>query len=41
MNVTLAIGVLGMLVIAAIGFYGRRQPVKDMDEWAVAGRSSA
>ncbi|MCZ4556938.1 SSS family solute:Na+ symporter [Rhodococcus sp. PvR044] len=38
MNVTLAIGVLGMLVIAAIGFYGRRQPVKDMDEWAVAGR---
>ncbi|QKT09671.1 sodium:solute symporter family protein [Rhodococcus sp. W8901] len=38
MNVTLTIGILGIVLIAAIGFWGRRQPVKDMGEWAVAGR---
>jgi SSS family solute:Na+ symporter len=38
MNVTLTVGLIGVLVITAIGFSGRRRPAKDLDEWAVAGR---
>lgn len=38
MTVTLIVGILGVLVIGAVGFLGTRAPVKNMEEWAVADR---
>ncbi len=38
MTTTLIVGILGVLVIGAVGFIGTRAPVKNMEEWAVADR---
>jgi SSS family solute:Na+ symporter len=38
MSVTLVVSIMGMIVIAAIGFLGRRRPAADLAEWSVAGR---
>lgn len=38
MSVTMMVTLLGIVIIAALGFLGRRKPAKDMDEWTVGGR---
>jgi len=39
MSVTLTITIVGMIVIAAVGFLGRRRPAADLAEWSVGGRN--
>ncbi|MDI2128450.1 sodium:solute symporter family protein [Yinghuangia seranimata] len=38
MNTTLAVSVVGMLLIAALGVLGRRKPAASLEEWTVGGR---
>jgi SSS family solute:Na+ symporter len=38
MTVTLAVTVAGIVLIAVIGFFGRRRPVVELAEWTVGGR---
>jgi SSS family solute:Na+ symporter len=38
MTTTLVVSFVGMVLIAAIGFVGRRRPTADLAEWTVAGR---
>ncbi|WP_193072294.1 sodium:solute symporter family protein [Brevibacterium sp. FME37] len=39
MSTTVVVGLLGMIIIAAFGFMGRRRPVKNIEEWTVGGRN--
>ena len=38
MSTVLLIAIVGIVVIAALGFWGRRRPAADLAEWTVAGR---
>ncbi|MGA5702246.1 sodium:solute symporter family protein [Peterkaempfera bronchialis] len=38
MSSTLAISLVGMVLIAGLGFLGRRQPARELSEWTVGGR---
>lgn len=38
MSTVLVIAIIGIVVIAALGFWGRRRPAADLAEWTVAGR---
>ncbi|GAB3490389.1 sodium:solute symporter family protein [Flexivirga lutea] len=38
MNVTMVVTIIGIVVIAVLGFLGRRVPTGDLDEWTVGGR---
>jgi len=38
MNTTMVVTVIGLIVIAVLGFLGRRTPTNSMDEWTVGGR---
>lgn len=38
MSTTFIVTLLGMAVIGALGFLGRRQPASDLSEWTVGGR---
>ena len=39
MSTTVVVGLLGMIIIAAFGFIGRRRPVTNIEEWTVGGRN--
>ncbi|WP_209323758.1 sodium:solute symporter family protein [Brevibacterium renqingii] len=39
MSMTVIVGLLGIVLIAAFGFIGRRRPVKNIEEWTVGGRN--
>ena len=38
MSAALVVSIVGIVVIAALGFLGRRRPTADMAEWTVGGR---
>ena len=38
MNTALVVTIIGIIVIAALGFLGRRRPSADLSEWTVGGR---
>lgn len=38
MNVTMIVTIVGIVIIALLGFIGRRKPTGDLDEWTVGGR---
>lgn len=39
MSTTLIVGIIGIVLIAAFGFVGRKRPVKNIEEWTVGGRN--
>lgn len=38
MSVTMIVTLVGIVIIAVLGFLGRRKPARDMDDWTVGGR---
>jgi len=38
MSAVLGVSFVGIVVIAALGFLGRRRPTGDLAEWTVGGR---
>ncbi len=39
MSVTLVVALVGMIMIAVVGFLGRRRPATNLAEWSVGGRN--